>query len=183
MTIKEVYEKFKHLDKFLNDRDFLANQMKQINTELLADLWQAIKEHCEQAKAEPISLKVGEMPNRPIMMPEYITALERDKDRLAAENADIKALVSFWQKTANERTAEIGRLEAENQQRERRLESQAAEIAKLKAENTVFGVANQSQADLIKKLEDCLMTLQNCAGTASEIDLIDKALSEEKPQQ
>jgi signal transduction histidine kinase len=35
-----------------------------------------------QAKPQPVSLKVGEMPDRPITMPEYIAALERTIERL-----------------------------------------------------------------------------------------------------
>jgi glutamate synthase domain-containing protein 2 len=35
-----------------------------------------------EAEPEPVSLKVGEMPDRPITMPEYIAALERTIERL-----------------------------------------------------------------------------------------------------
>lgn len=36
----DVYEKYKHLDKVLNDREFLGNDLRMI---ILADLWRAIR--------------------------------------------------------------------------------------------------------------------------------------------
>ena len=40
--VKEVYEKYKHLDELLSDREFLDE--KNIKAMILYDLWQAIKE-------------------------------------------------------------------------------------------------------------------------------------------
>ena len=46
MVIQEVYEKFKHLDQLLSDKEwlFLANNLLYA---ILYDLWQAIKEAAE----------------------------------------------------------------------------------------------------------------------------------------
>lgn len=40
--VKEVYEKYKHLDELLSDKEFLDE--KNIKAMILYDLWQAIKE-------------------------------------------------------------------------------------------------------------------------------------------
>jgi len=46
MVIQEVYEKFKHLDQLLSDKEWLwlANNLLYA---ILYDLWQAIKEAAE----------------------------------------------------------------------------------------------------------------------------------------
>jgi len=46
MVIQEVYEKFKHLDQLLSDKEwlFLANNLLYA---ILYDLWQAVKEAAE----------------------------------------------------------------------------------------------------------------------------------------
>ncbi len=42
MTIKEVYEKYKHLDDFLSDKTMLTGSGFRMH--ILYQLWQAIKE-------------------------------------------------------------------------------------------------------------------------------------------
>ena len=51
MVIQEVYEKFKHLDQLLSDKEwlFLANNLLYA---ILYDLWQAIKEAAENNSME-----------------------------------------------------------------------------------------------------------------------------------
>lgn len=45
MTIKEAYEKWKHLDKVLSDKDFCDSSPVW---GLAYDLWQAVKEEVEK---------------------------------------------------------------------------------------------------------------------------------------
>jgi len=40
MTIEEIYEKYKHLDKLLSDKEWLPDTFQG---SILYDLWQAIK--------------------------------------------------------------------------------------------------------------------------------------------
>lgn len=47
MDIKEVYEKWKHCDRLFSDKKWLSVNWQG---EVLYDLWQAIKEHCEEGK-------------------------------------------------------------------------------------------------------------------------------------
>ena len=51
MVIQEVYEKFKHLDQLLSDKEWLwlANNLLYA---ILYDLWQAIKEAAENNSME-----------------------------------------------------------------------------------------------------------------------------------
>ncbi|MFH0972066.1 MAG: hypothetical protein V1835_05885 [Candidatus Micrarchaeota archaeon] len=52
MTIKEAYEKHKHLDVLLSDRDWLSQTEVGIECqgEALADMWQAIKQEVERER-------------------------------------------------------------------------------------------------------------------------------------
>jgi hypothetical protein len=43
MTIKECYEKFKHLDDLLSDRRWMADESPVHN--VLNEMWEAIKEN------------------------------------------------------------------------------------------------------------------------------------------
>lgn len=56
MSIQEVYEKYKHLDKLLSDQEWLDSL--NIQSLILYDLWQAIKLAVE-SKSE--SCKKGEI--------------------------------------------------------------------------------------------------------------------------
>lgn len=47
MSIQEVYEKYKHLDELLSDKEWLGGS--QIN-QILFDLWQAIKKEIEGSR-------------------------------------------------------------------------------------------------------------------------------------
>jgi len=40
MTTNEVYEKYRHLDALLSDREFLGDELRMV---ILADLWQAVR--------------------------------------------------------------------------------------------------------------------------------------------
>ena len=49
MKLREVYEKYEHLDAFLSDQEWLGpTQTHQI----LYDLWQAIKQECEKKETK-----------------------------------------------------------------------------------------------------------------------------------
>lgn len=52
-TIADVYEKYKHLDSFLIDAEWLGDTALH---QALYDMWQAIREHVErQQDAQPLS--------------------------------------------------------------------------------------------------------------------------------
>ena len=41
MTIQEVYEKYKHLNQILSDKEWFGDKLQDV---ILYDLWQAIKQ-------------------------------------------------------------------------------------------------------------------------------------------
>lgn len=56
MTILEVYEKYKHLDRELNDTDWLPGE---VLSKIIVDLWEAIKVRGElDAAAERVAMKL-----------------------------------------------------------------------------------------------------------------------------
>ena len=42
MTIQEVFEQYKHLDKLLSDREWVGENLKD---QVTFDLWQSVKEY------------------------------------------------------------------------------------------------------------------------------------------
>jgi hypothetical protein len=46
MTIQEVYEKYKHLDKILTDLEYLGYE--ELRDEMLGDLWKTVKDYAEK---------------------------------------------------------------------------------------------------------------------------------------
>lgn len=45
----EVYDKYKHLDELLSDKEWLGGSLLKLD-QILFDLWQAIKEEVEEKK-------------------------------------------------------------------------------------------------------------------------------------
>ena len=49
MTLKETYDKYKHLDHLLSDKEWLADDLQHM---ILYDLWQAIKIYLSKQKSD-----------------------------------------------------------------------------------------------------------------------------------
>ena len=68
MTIREVYEQYKHLDELLSDREWLAEGSLQQG--VLYDLWQAVKQEVQPvvaADAEEPCEVCGKLPDEHCM--------------------------------------------------------------------------------------------------------------------
>ena len=50
--IKEVYDKFKHLDKILSDKSITEDSMDNFRYKILKELWEAIKHHATTEMCE-----------------------------------------------------------------------------------------------------------------------------------
>ena len=57
MTTNEVFEKYKHLDALLSDREFLGNDLRMV---ILADLWQAVRLTSVPADRLPVAAADGQ---------------------------------------------------------------------------------------------------------------------------
>ena len=50
ITTNDVFERYKHLDDILSDRECLKNGLKN---QILCDLWQAVKKGAEKTPSSP----------------------------------------------------------------------------------------------------------------------------------